>query len=150
MAEEEPYAAGQRVHCRYEADNGNVVADHGRVKRVIRLGVPINGHKWRVEVRDLPGRDQVAYLLPGEDADWIKAAGFPPLSKTALQELAKQARKHGHYRNGAQVSLDCPRCRRRVNLVFSQYSGTLIQQLDEAVIRHLSDDEECVPEGGFQ
>jgi hypothetical protein len=151
MAEKLPFAVGQRVKCLYEANNGDLVTEIGRVKRFVRLNFSLQGHRWRFEVDELPGRDgQVAYLLPGEDASCIKAAGVPPLSRSAMKKLAREARKYGHFKNGVKVWLACPRCRRRVELTFSQYEGTLIKQLDAAVIRHLSDDEECVPEEGFQ
>lgn len=146
-----PFEIGQRVHCRYETDGGTVLTDHGIVRRVRRISPHVNGNHWRIEVRDLPGRSGVApFFLPALHATAIKAAGFPPLSKAAMRSLAKQARKYGYYRNGTEVWLDCPRCRKRVELTFSQYSGTLAKQLDEAVIRHLSDDEACAPEGGFR
>jgi len=36
------------------------------------------------------------------------------MTKTEARTIAREARRYGHYTNGSQLSVNCPRCRCRV------------------------------------
>lgn len=69
------------------------------------------------------------------------------MTKTAMKQLAKQARRYGYHsspvgrRHGATISVRCPLCEVPVERVFSQYShdNSIIKTLDAAVMDHLAD-----------
>ena len=58
------------------------------------------------------------------------------MNKTESKKLARYARKYGHFRNGCEVYVFCPKCREKVGCEISVWDS-VYKNLDSFMMDHL-------------